>query len=96
MSRPSPFEVRLSVDERAILEERASSRTAAHAQVVRARIVLLAADGEQNVDIARRVGVCADVASKWRKRFCEEGLAALKDRPRSGRPRVFDSTVVAG
>jgi transposase len=96
MSRRSPFEVRLSVKDRAILEERASSRTAAHAEVVRARIVLLAADGERNVDIARRVGVCVDVASKWRKRFCEEGLAGLKDRRRPGRPRRFGSAVVAG
>jgi transposase len=96
MSRRSPFEVRLSFEERAVLQSRASSRTAAHADVVRARIVLLAADGERNVDIARRVGVCVDVASKWRKRFCEEGLDGLIDRPRSGRPRRFDSTVVAG
>jgi transposase len=96
MSRRSPFVVRLSCEERVILEERASSRTAAHADVVRARIVLLAAGGVQNVDIAGRVGVCVDVASKWRKRFCEEGLAGLRDRPRSGRPRVFGSVVVAG
>ncbi len=96
MSRRSPFEVRLSAEVRAVLEERSSSRTAAHAEVVRARVVLLAADGDRNVDIARRVGVCVDVASKWRKRFCEEGLAGLKDRPRPGRPRLFDSVVVAG
>ena len=63
---------------------------------VRARIVLLAAGGAQNVDIARRVGVCVDVASRWRKRFCLEGLAGLDDRPRSGRPRIFGSEVVAG
>lgn len=37
-----------------------------------------------------------DVVSKWRKRFCEEGLAGQSDRPRSGRPRVFGSEVVAG
>jgi transposase len=96
VSRCSPFEVRLSTEDRAILEERASSRTASHGEVVRARIVLLAAGGAQNVDIARRVGVCVDVASKWRKRFCQEGLAGLKDRPRCGRPRVFGSEVVAG
>jgi hypothetical protein len=48
MSRRSPFEVRLSVEDRAILEERASSRTAAHVEVVRTRIVLLAADDERN------------------------------------------------
>jgi transposase len=84
------------VEDRAIFQVRASSRVGAHAEVVRARIVLLAADGERNVDIARRVGVCVDVVSKWRKRFWEEGLAGLKDRPRSGRPRLFGSAVVAG
>jgi transposase len=88
VSRRSPFEVQLSADERAVLEERASSRSAAHAEVVRARIVLMAADGARNVDIASGIGVCVDVASKWRKRFCTEGLEGLKDRPRSGRPRT--------
>src|ERR1700733_10725124 len=79
-----------------VLEERASSRSAPYAQVVRARIVLLAAGGAANVDTARRVGVCVDVVSKWRKRFCLQGLAGLKDRPRSGRPRTFGSEGVAG
>jgi len=79
-----------------VLGERASSYTTPHAEVVRARIVLLAAEGVANVDIAKRVGVCVDVVSKWRKRFCLEGLAGLKDRSRSGRPRVFGSEVVAG
>jgi transposase len=96
MSRRSPFEVHLSAEDRSVLEERASSRTAAHAEVVRARIVLMAADGARNVDIAHRVGVCVDVASKWRKRFFEEGLEGLKDRPRPGRPRTFGDAVVAG
>ncbi len=96
MSRRSPFDVQLSDVERVVLEDRASSRTAGHCQVIRARIVLLAAGGAQNVDIARRVGVCVDVASRWRKRFCLEGLAGLEDRPRSGRPRIFGSDVVAG
>jgi transposase len=96
MSRRSPFEVRLSSEERAVLERRAASRTVAHAAVVRARIVLLAAEGMQNVEIARRVGVCVDVASKWRKRFSQEGLGGLRDRARSGRPRRFGAGVVAG
>ncbi|MGH9094299.1 MAG: helix-turn-helix domain-containing protein [Acidimicrobiales bacterium] len=96
MSRRSPFEIRLSSEDRAILVRRASSGTAPHREVVRARIVLLGADGVENVEIARRVGVCVDVASKWRKRFCEEGVEGLTDRHRSGRPRRFDSKVVAG
>ena len=95
MSRRSPFEVCLSNEERAILKQRASSGTPSHREVVRARIVLLAADGLENVGIARQVGVCVDVASKWRKRFCQEGVEGLADRHRSGRPR-FDAKVVAG
>lgn len=79
-----------------MLEERASSRVAAHADVVRARIVLLAADDVRNIDIATRVGVCVDVVSRWRKRFCQEGLGGLRDRPRPGRPRRFGDDVVAG
>jgi transposase len=94
--RSSPFIVALSDVDRALLEQRASSRTVAHRDVVRARIVLLAADGVSNVEIARRVGVCVDVASKWRKRFCEEGRPGLSDRKRSGRPRHFSGEVVAG
>lgn len=73
MSRQSPFVVRLSGEDRALLEERAASRSVSHASVVRARIVLQAADGSRNVDIAARVGVCVDVVSRWRKRFCGEG-----------------------
>lgn len=96
MSRSSPFLVVLSGEERAVLEERAGSRSASHASVVRARIVLMAADGLQNVVIAPRVGVCVDVASKWRKRFASQRLAGLVDRPRPGRPRRFGSEVVAG
>ncbi|MGH9099072.1 MAG: IS630 family transposase [Acidimicrobiales bacterium] len=88
--------MRLSPKERAVLEQRASSRTAPHAVVVRARIVLAAAEGTRNVEISRRVGVCVDVASKWRKRYCDEGLAGLADRRRSGRPRRFGAAVVAG
>jgi hypothetical protein len=55
VSRRSPFEVQLSSEDRSVLEERASSRSAPHAEVVRARIVLLAAEGAQNIDVAKRV-----------------------------------------
>jgi transposase len=96
VSRRSPFVITLSVEERAALEQRAGSRSGSHASVARARIVLLAAEGVQNIDIADRVGVCVDAASRWRKRFSEERLAGLTDRPRSGRPRRFGSEVVAG
>jgi transposase len=85
----------LSDADRRVLEERARAYRAPHAEVVRARMVLLAARGERNVAIARRLDVHVDVVSRWRRRFCEEGLGGLVDRKRSGRPRSFPATVVA-
>ena len=96
MSRRSPFVVVLSDVDRAVLDASVAAYTAPCWLVQRARIVLLAADGLANVDIARRVGVDVDTVSKWRKRFVTEGLAGLKDRRRSGRPRRFPAEVVAG
>ena len=57
--------------------------------MVRAKIVLMAADGLENTVIADRLDVPVQLVSQWRKRFCEEGLDGLKDRPRTGRPRAF-------
>jgi transposase len=54
--------------------------------VMRARIILLAAEGLQNKVIAERLQMPAQIVSKRRKRFCVEGLAGLEERPRSGRP----------
>jgi len=53
----------------------------------RARIVLLAGDGIPNVEIAQRVGVSRPTVNHWRDRYLEGGVAALHDRPRSGRTR---------
>jgi transposase len=87
--------IALSDADRAVLEERARAYTAPFAAVVRAKIVLLAAAGEQNAAIAERLDVNVDVVSRWRKRFCQEGLDGLRDRKRSGRPRSFPAEVVA-
>lgn len=96
MSRCSPFVVVLSDVDCAVLEASVAGYTAPFWLVQRARIVLLAGKGLANVAIARRLGVDVDTVSKWRKRFVTEGLAGLKDRPRSGRPRRFAAEVVAG
>ena len=95
MSRCSAFVIVLCDADRRVLEERARAYTLAHAQVVRAKIVLLAADGVANTVIAERLDVHVDVVSRWRKRFCEKGIDGLADRKRSGRPRVFAAEVVA-
>jgi len=96
MTRHSPYEIKLSTADRAVLEKRARSYSARHADVVRAKIVLLAADGHHNTAIAARLDVHVNVVRTWRKRFFEAGLDGLDDRPRSGRPRSTPSEVADG
>ena len=52
----------------------------------RARIVLLAADGLPNAEIARRTGTSRPTVVGWPARYAEVGIQALEDLPRSGRP----------
>jgi transposase-like protein len=89
VSRPSPFAVSLTATQRRVLEGRLRRPTAQQREVLRARIVLAAADGERNTQIAGRLGVAVNTVSKWRKRFVQEGLGGLGDRKRPGRPRRF-------
>ena len=70
-------------------------QTAPYRQVIRAKIVLLAARGLSNAKIAARLGVTVDTARKWRGRFAAHGLAGLADRKRSGRPPRFTAVQVA-
>jgi len=54
--------------------------------VVRAKIVLMAADGLHNKEIAHRPSLPVQVVTRWRKRFYHERLPGLQERPRTGRP----------
>ena len=81
----SPFRIELSLEQRIELEHRARSYTAPYWQVVRAKVVLMAADGVANNEIAARLGTSAQVVHRWRKRFSEEGLDQA-GRPRPLRP----------
>jgi transposase len=89
MSRTSPYLIELSDEERAILEARARRYTSAYRDVVRAQMVLLAAEGLRNDEIARRLNTRRGVVSMWRKRFFEERLVGLEERSRGGRPSAF-------
>jgi transposase-like protein len=81
--------VTLSVEERATLEALTRRTTVAAGLVRRARMVLLA-DGGMPLDrIARTVGADRTIVRTWLDRYRAGGLAALQDRPRSGRPRTF-------
>ena len=91
----SPYRIVLTDVQRRLLIARARRATGEHRDVLRARIVLAAAGGASNAVIARELGVGVDTARKWRRRFSEDGLNGLRDRPRAGRPRTFAATVVA-
>jgi transposase len=87
MPRASPFEISLSPTEERELRKRAAKYTLPYSQVVRAKMVLLAAEGLPNDEIAASLGTRREVVSLWRKRFFEKRLAGLEEHPRPGRPR---------
>ena len=89
MPRESPYAIRLSDTERAQLESQARKYTSPYYAVLRAKMILLAAQGQRNDQIAIRLSIPRQIVSKWRKRFFEERLAGLEDEPRTGRPPVF-------
>ena len=87
-------EITLSGEERAQLEGWARRRTTAQALAQRSRIVLAAADGLKNTEIADRLGVGRPMVTKWRNRFAEQRLDGLVDEPRPGRPRTISDEQV--
>jgi DNA-directed RNA polymerase specialized sigma24 family protein len=89
MPRQSPFHIELETEEKALLEALARRYTSAYRDVIRAKIVLYAAQGLRNDEIAQRLDTPRQVVSKWRKRFFQQGMAGLEELPRQGRPGVF-------
>ena len=84
-----PVVVEVSVVDRAVLEARVSAATTPRRDWQRARVVLMAAEGVSSPLIGAAVGLNRNQVDVWRRRFREEGLDGLGDRPRSGRPRVY-------
>lgn len=89
MPMKSPYTILLTASEKLQLEAVARKYTLSYYIVVRAKIVLFAAQGLDNKEIGQRLDVPREVVSKWRKRFYEQRLGGLQDHPRLGRPRVF-------
>jgi hypothetical protein len=83
--RRSPFVITLSRDERVTLEARARKYTSPYRDVIRAKIVLMAATGLGNDVIGARLNIPRQIVSKWRKRFFDERLVGLDEDPRGGR-----------
>jgi transposase len=95
MPLPTAVEIELTDEQRAHLEKTVRKQTATQREVTRARIVLLAAEGVSNHEIARRLGCARYTVWTWRGRFFEEGLDGLADRPRPGRPRSFSPSAAS-
>lgn len=89
MPRHSPYAIDLTIEERQALEANARAYTSPYCEVIRAKIVLLAAEGLRNDEIAARLDTPRQIVSKWRKRFWEQRVAGLADFPRGGRPPGF-------
>ncbi len=93
MSVAAPLALRAGDEPR--LTAMARSQTITAAAALRARIVLLAAEGVPNAEIARRVGVSRPTVVGWRGRYRERGMAGLADEDRPGRPpRINDADVM--
>jgi transposase len=85
----------LTAEERSAIETLARSRTAPARRVERARVVWRAGRGETPPAIAAALGLDAETVRRRIRRFNAEGLAALEDHHRSGRPATYSADAVA-
>jgi len=89
MPRNTPYSITLTSSEKSTLQDIARKYTSPYFQGVRAKVILMAAQGLRNDQIAERVSLPRQIVSKWRKRFFAERLEGLENLPRSGRPPSF-------
>src|SRR5438477_2356606 len=85
----------LNPEQRSALEQRARSRSLPARVVERARIVLLAAENQQDKEVAAMMEITPKKVARWRQRFLTMGLAGLeKDAPRPGRTPKIDARFI--
>ena len=89
MPRKSPYTILLEQNEKKQLQAITRKYTSPYCEVMRAKVILMAADGLSNKQIGDHLELPRQIVSKWRKRFFEQRLAGLQERPRRGRPAVF-------
>lgn len=94
MGRPKA-ELRLSDEERAVLEGWVRGRSTPQAWALRCRIILACAEGASNKDVAAQLGSTPHAVGRWRARFVQYRIAGLGDMPRSGGPRTVTDEQVA-
>ncbi|MCW8173473.1 helix-turn-helix domain-containing protein [Natrialba swarupiae] len=92
---PQPVTVTLTAQDRADLEAVTRKATSSQRDGFRARIILLAANGYNNTEIAVELSCTRKTVRKWRGRFADAGRAGLADASRPGRPPIYDDAVRA-
>jgi len=95
MPRKSPFEIILANEEREHLISLARKYTAPYRDVMRAQVILMAAEGMENEEIGEKLNLPRKTVNKWRKRFFYKREKELVDRPRAGRPFSFPPEDIA-
>lgn len=95
MARGKAVAITLSGTERTELESLTRRRSTAQALALRARIVLMAAEGATNTTIAEQLGVAKHTVGRWRERFARSGVDGLFDEPRPGAPRKIGDEEIA-
>jgi transposase len=90
----TPSMLALNEPDRATLESWTRSSTVSAGQRERAEIVLAVAGGSGVTAASRALGVSRPTVMKWRDRFNADGVSGLADRPRSGRPKMIDDSMI--
>jgi transposase len=88
---PTGTKITLTEDDRQTLQQWVRSSKTEQRMVLRARIILAAAEGSATQAIAQQLGQRTATVSKWRLRFARQGLRGLRDGARTGPPRRYDA-----
>ena len=87
--------IMLTTEEQPELERRVRARTSQQQVALRAQIVLRAAEGRQNQQIAAELGIARHTVQHWRDRFATERLEGLRDRPHCPPARLYPPAIQA-
>ena len=88
MPGPRAVPVRMTIKRERKLRQVINAGTSPQRLVLRARIIMATAAGEENAQVARGLGCSVTTVRKWRKRFAEQGIAGIFDERRPGRPEI--------
>lgn len=89
MKGPKAIPIELLTEEKQTLQRIVRAYTLPYKEILRAKIILMAADGQANAQIAKKLCVSDEMVRKWRSRFARDRLKGLRDQPRSGAPSAF-------